>query len=78
MKDNENIDVIYEMHKNTDFSNAKRVKDIPILKELQEQHGAMLYIQPDLLKKLQDKAVASGRDYQTMANEALEEYLTTH
>lgn len=73
--DHEDLDAIYERHKNTSFKGGKPVKDIPLLKAFQEQHGILIRIPPPTLKRLQDKAVASGRDYQSMIDEALEEYL---
>ncbi|WP_298639889.1 hypothetical protein [uncultured Cardiobacterium sp.] len=81
IKDEEDIDAIYEQYKDFDFSHAKPVAEIPFLREFQARRRAepeKIGIRPALLQRLRQKAEQRGEDYRRLAEIAIEEYLATH
>lgn len=76
MKDNS--DPIYDEFSEMDFSDAKPVSKVPILAALQAQHEGKtkvtMRIDSKVLAVFKAKAEATGGNYQTMINQALQEY----
>ncbi|HMY00943.1 MAG TPA: BrnA antitoxin family protein [Agitococcus sp.] len=76
MKDNS--DPIYDEFAEIDFSDAKPVSKVPVLAALQAQHEGKtkvtMRIDSKVLAVFKAKAEATGGNYQTMINQALQEY----
>ncbi|HNH44749.1 MAG TPA: BrnA antitoxin family protein [Agitococcus sp.] len=76
MKDNS--DPIYDEFAEMDFSDAKPVSKVPVLAALQAQHEGKtkvtMRIDSKVLAVFKAKAEATGGNYQTMINQALQEY----
>jgi uncharacterized protein (DUF4415 family) len=73
-----NSDPIYNELADTDFSDAKPVSKVPVLAALQAQHEGKtkvtMRIDSKVLAVFKAKAEATGGNYQTMINQALQEY----
>jgi uncharacterized protein (DUF4415 family) len=67
------------MRKEYDFSNAKRAKDVPVLATLQAEMAGKtritMRVDNAVLSVFKARAEASGGSYQTMMNEALNQYI---
>ena len=66
------------MRKEYDFSNAKRVKDVPHLAKLQAEAVGKtritMRVDNTVLDAFKTRAQLAGGSYQTMMNEALKQY----
>jgi uncharacterized protein (DUF4415 family) len=66
------------MRKEYDFTDAKRVKDVPHLAKLQAESGnktrITMRVDSAVLALFKVRAEMSGGSYQTMMNEALKQY----
>ena len=73
-----NSDPIYNELADIDFSDAKPVSKIPVLAALQAQQEGKtrvtMRIDSKVLAVFKAKAEATGGNYQTMINQALQEY----
>jgi uncharacterized protein (DUF4415 family) len=73
-----NSDPIYNELADMDFSDAKPVSKIPVLAALQAQQQGKtrvtMRIDSQVLAVFKAKAEATGGNYQTMINQALQEY----
>lgn len=74
----DNSDSIYDEFAEMDFSDAKPVSKVPVLAALQAQHEGKtkvtMRIDSKVLAVFKAKAEATGGNYQTMINQALQEY----
>ncbi len=65
------------MHKEYDFSKAKRAKDVPHLAKLQsEEKGKTritIMLDNEIIKNFRSKAEKEGLGYQTLINQTLKE-----
>ena len=63
------------MHKDYDFSKAKRAKDVPHLAKLQKENSGKtritIMIDKDILDAFRELAEQEGTGYQTLINSAL-------
>lgn len=75
---NNNSDPIYNELADMDFSDAKPVSQVPALAALQaQQHGktrVTMRIDNQVLAVFKAKAEMAGGNYQTMINQALQDY----
>ncbi len=66
------------MRKEYDFSNAKRVKEVPHLTKLQAEVAGKtritMRVDNSVLEAFKTRAELAGGSYQTMMNEALKQY----
>lgn len=73
-----NSDPIYNALADTDFGDAKPVSETPVLAMLQAQQGGKtrvtMQIDSKVLAIFKAKAEATGGNYQSMMNQALQEY----
>jgi uncharacterized protein (DUF4415 family) len=73
-----NSDPLYDRYANLDFSDAKRVAQIPALVQLQAEQGGKsritMRVDNDTLAFFKARAEISGGNYQTLMNEALRQF----
>ncbi len=64
-------DNLYKRLKDTDFSQAKSVRETPALAKLQKKARITIRLDPPVLAAYRAQAEKSGSSYQTLINEAL-------
>lgn len=75
---NNNFDPLYDRYADMDFTDAKPVSEVPALTKLQAEHGnkarITMRIDSETLAIFKARAEMSGRNYQTLMNEALTQF----
>ncbi|CAK0778439.1 BrnA antitoxin family protein [Gammaproteobacteria bacterium] len=73
-----NSDPIFERYENFDFTDAKPVKEIPALSELQIERGGdtriTIQVDTNTLAIFKAWAEMTGSNYQALMNDALRQY----
>lgn len=63
------------MRKEYDFTNAKRVHEVPHLAKLQAENSEKtritIFFDGDVVTEFKERAAKTGKSYQTLINEAL-------
>jgi uncharacterized protein (DUF4415 family) len=70
------------MHKEYDFSQAERARDVPHLARLRaaagEKHVVMVHIEADIVSDFERRHDALMGDLNAWVNQALREWISTH
>lgn len=73
-----NSDPLFDRYAGMDFTEAKPISEIPVLAQLQAEHGGKsritMRVDNDTLAIFKVRAQMSGGNYQTLMNEALRQF----